>query len=73
MDEDDDDDTEDVPTLSRQVEGLKYEVAFKREKASVTLPELVGWVQENMSGDPLLNRNRARDNPWMEKGKCVIL
>ena len=39
MDEDDDDDTEDVPTLSRQVEGLKYELAFKREKASVTLPE----------------------------------
>lgn len=34
---------------------------------------LVGWVQEGAKTDPILNAELMKENPWVDKGKCVIL
>ena len=34
---------------------------------------LVKWIEGCVCDDPFLNPELMRANPWVEKGKCVIL
>ena len=34
---------------------------------------LVKWIESCVCDDPFLNPELMRANPWVEKGKCVIL
>ncbi|KAI4890498.1 hypothetical protein NFI96_030841, partial [Prochilodus magdalenae] len=34
---------------------------------------LVKWIEECVPEDPFLNPELMKNNPWVEKGKCVIL
>ncbi|XP_030636743.1 guanine nucleotide-binding protein G(I)/G(S)/G(O) subunit gamma-13a [Chanos chanos] len=63
----------DETQMKNQVESLKYQHQITREKTSVTIPELVKWVEETMTEDPFLNSELMKDNPWVETGKCVVL
>uniref|UniRef100_A0A8C7JY54 G protein gamma domain-containing protein n=1 Tax=Oncorhynchus kisutch TaxID=8019 RepID=A0A8C7JY54_ONCKI len=38
-----------------------------------TLSTLVKWIEGCVCDDPFLNPELMRANPWVEKGKCVIL
>ncbi|XP_029001133.1 guanine nucleotide-binding protein G(I)/G(S)/G(O) subunit gamma-13a [Betta splendens] len=63
----------DVPQMKREVESLQRQLGMGREKASVTVTELVKWVEGGYCEDPFLNPELMRANPWVEKSKCVIL
>ncbi|CAL8285856.1 unnamed protein product [Arctogadus glacialis] len=63
----------DVPQMKREVESLQYQLAINREKSSITVTELVKWIEGCVCDDPFLNPELMRANPWVEKGKCVIL
>ncbi|XP_043310873.1 guanine nucleotide-binding protein G(I)/G(S)/G(O) subunit gamma-13 isoform X1 [Cervus canadensis] len=63
----------DVPQMKKEVESLKYQLAFKREMSSKTIPELLKWIEEGIPKDPFLNPDLMKNNPWVEKGKCTIL
>uniref|UniRef100_A0AAV2LPF0 G protein gamma domain-containing protein n=2 Tax=Gobiidae TaxID=8220 RepID=A0AAV2LPF0_KNICA len=63
----------DVPQMRREVESLQYQLAINREKSSITVTELVKWIEGCVCEDPFLNPELMRANPWVEKGKCVIL
>ncbi|XP_028669640.1 guanine nucleotide-binding protein G(I)/G(S)/G(O) subunit gamma-13 [Erpetoichthys calabaricus] len=63
----------DVPTMKKEVESLEYQLAFKREMSSKTIPDLVKWIEERVPQDPFLNQELMKNNPWVEKGKCSIL
>lgn len=39
----------------------------------VCLCRLVKWIEGCVCEDPFLNPELMRANPWVEKGKCVIL
>ncbi|KAF3846950.1 hypothetical protein F7725_004028 [Dissostichus mawsoni] len=55
----------DVPQMKKEVESLKYQLAFKREKSSKT---------DGVPEDPFLNPELMKSNPWVEKGNlCVPL
>ncbi|PWA21295.1 hypothetical protein CCH79_00018447 [Gambusia affinis] len=61
----------DVPQMKREVESLQYQLAINREKSSITVTELVKWIEGCVCEDPFLNPELMRANPWVEKGKCV--
>ncbi|KAK3520058.1 hypothetical protein QTP70_011982 [Hemibagrus guttatus] len=61
----------DVPQLKKEVESLKYQLAFKREKSSKTVTDLVKWIEDGVPTDPFLNPELMKNNPWVEKGKSV--
>ncbi|XP_006049959.2 guanine nucleotide-binding protein G(I)/G(S)/G(O) subunit gamma-13 isoform X1 [Bubalus bubalis] len=63
----------DVPQMKKEVESLKYQLAFKREMSSKTIPELLKWIEEGIPKDPFLNPDLMKNNPWVERGKCAIL
>uniref|UniRef100_A0A3B1IX64 Guanine nucleotide binding protein (G protein), gamma 13a n=1 Tax=Astyanax mexicanus TaxID=7994 RepID=A0A3B1IX64_ASTMX len=63
----------DETQLKFQVDSLKLQLQIPREKTSVSVPELVKWIEEKMAEDPFLNTEMMRDNPWVESGKCVVL
>lgn len=63
----------DLPQMKKEVESLKYQLAFKREKSSKTVTDLVKWIEDGVPEDPFLNPELMKNNPWVEKGKCVLL
>ncbi|XP_033998040.1 guanine nucleotide-binding protein G(I)/G(S)/G(O) subunit gamma-13b isoform X1 [Trematomus bernacchii] len=63
----------DVPQMKKEVESLKYQLAFKREKSSKTVTDLVKWIEDGVPEDPFLNPELMKSNPWVEKGKCILL
>ncbi|XP_060946879.1 guanine nucleotide-binding protein G(I)/G(S)/G(O) subunit gamma-13b [Limanda limanda] len=63
----------DLPQMQKEVESLKYQLAFKREKSSKTVTDLVKWIEDGVPEDPFLNPELMKSNPWVEKGKCILL
>ncbi|PWA28952.1 hypothetical protein CCH79_00019617, partial [Gambusia affinis] len=63
----------DLPQMKKEVESLKYQLAFKREKSSKTVTDLVKWIEDGVPEDPFLNPELMKNNPWVEKGKCILL
>ncbi|XP_060030082.1 guanine nucleotide-binding protein G(I)/G(S)/G(O) subunit gamma-13, partial [Erinaceus europaeus] len=63
----------DVPQMKKEVESLKYQLAFKREMSSKSIPELLKWIEDGIPKDPFLNPDLMKNNPWVEKGKCTLL
>uniref|UniRef100_A0A8B9TQE1 G protein subunit gamma 13 n=1 Tax=Anas platyrhynchos TaxID=8839 RepID=A0A8B9TQE1_ANAPL len=63
----------DLPQWKKEVESLKYQLAYKREMSSKTIPEFVKWIEDGIPEDPFLNPELMKNNPWVEKGKCSIL
>ncbi|XP_076846121.1 guanine nucleotide-binding protein G(I)/G(S)/G(O) subunit gamma-13-like [Brachyhypopomus gauderio] len=63
----------DESQLRKEVDSRKMQLQIAREKCSVSVPELVKWIEEKMSDDPFLNAELLKDNPWVESGKCIML
>uniref|UniRef100_A0A8V0Z7U6 G protein subunit gamma 13 n=2 Tax=Gallus gallus TaxID=9031 RepID=A0A8V0Z7U6_CHICK len=63
----------DLSQWKKEVESLKYQLAYKREMSSKTIPEFVKWIEDGIPEDPFLNPELMKNNPWVEKGKCSIL
>ncbi|XP_062866484.1 guanine nucleotide-binding protein G(I)/G(S)/G(O) subunit gamma-13a [Trichomycterus rosablanca] len=59
--------------LRNEVESRKQQLEFPREKTSVTIPDLIKWIEEKMPEDPIMNADLLKTNPWVESGKCVVL
>lgn len=36
-------------------------------------PSLVKWIEDGVPEDPFLNPELMKNNPWVEKGKCILL
>ncbi|NXB18007.1 GBG13 protein, partial [Rhagologus leucostigma] len=77
----------DLPQWKKEVESLKYQLAYKREMSSKTIPDpgwlfslpagdtpmFPKWIEDGIPEDPFLNPELMKNNPWVEKGKCIIL
>lgn len=34
---------------------------------------LLKWIEDGIPKDPFLNPDLMKNNPWVEKAKCIIL
>uniref|UniRef100_UPI00358F0D80 guanine nucleotide-binding protein G(I)/G(S)/G(O) subunit gamma-13-like n=1 Tax=Myxine glutinosa TaxID=7769 RepID=UPI00358F0D80 len=64
---------EDTTEMQQEVDSLKHQLAFDRELASKSIPEFVKWIQDGKMIDPFLNPELMKQNPWVERTKCVLL
>uniref|UniRef100_A0A671F221 G protein gamma domain-containing protein n=1 Tax=Rhinolophus ferrumequinum TaxID=59479 RepID=A0A671F221_RHIFE len=63
----------DVPQIKKEVESLKYHLAFTREMSFKTILETLMWIEDAIPKDLFLNPDLMKNNPWVEKGKVRIL
>lgn len=55
------------------VEGLRHESQVPRLKLSVTVKELVDFVRQNITQDPLIQGIDKKANHFIEKSSCDLL
>uniref|UniRef100_A0A8C6TGC9 G protein gamma domain-containing protein n=1 Tax=Neogobius melanostomus TaxID=47308 RepID=A0A8C6TGC9_9GOBI len=60
----------DVPQMRREVESLQYQLAINREKSSITVTELVKWIEGCVCDDPFLNPELMRANPGWRRANA---
>lgn len=55
-------------------DGCGYKLPLEFEKCLLSLPQsLVKWIEDGVPEDPFLNPELMKNNPWVEKGKCILL
>jgi len=59
--------------LKQNVKNLQYQARIERTPCSITIPDLVKYVQDNEMSDPFIGGIDNKQNPWVEKGKCLVL
>ncbi|XP_076102830.1 guanine nucleotide-binding protein G(I)/G(S)/G(O) subunit gamma-11-like [Mytilus galloprovincialis] len=60
-----------IEILKEEVQQLSHEVGVPRGKVSDSIEEIRSYIKENEEDDPFLQPNK--DNPFSEKGACIIL
>lgn len=52
---------------------LPFNLSVYLMLTSPSCSSLVKWIEDGVPTDPFLNPELMKNNPWVEKGKCVII
>lgn len=63
----------DKESLRLQIENMKYQSRMERWPLSRSIQAMMTYISDNQKSDHLINPPDKKNNPWMEKGKCVLI
>merc|ERR1712079_195972 len=65
--------TMDQETLRLQIDNMRVQARMERWPLSRSIQAMIGYVSEHQKSDHLIHPPDKKNNPWTEKGKCVLI
>lgn len=62
----------DPEALRLQIENLTYQASMERWQSSRSIKAIKDFIEQNEPTDPLIHPPDKKNNPWIDRSKCIV-